>query len=256
MKKISAEVIKGFYYSIIDVEQQFCYLSVADAILGLSDSIDLRERDLSDEQIVFIFKAVIFDNPELFFININKTVIKDGTIYLKYLYTDEEQVNNIIKKIREWKRDVINERTKNLNPMENNILKILEYIYDYMTESIDYAFDELVGRTVEECDQSIFTVEGVITSKKAVCSGITAAMKCLLNKTGVTNYIVTGEADMMGYEKLPHSWNAIVYNGKTYYTDVTFGIINKNENWNLRDETNMIKHYFNSDLYDETYLGA
>jgi hypothetical protein len=112
---------------------------------------------------------------------------------------------------------------------------------EYQKEKVLH--DRLINRIVYDNDYDknaaiAHSIIGVFVFKKAVCDGISKAMKYLLNRVGIRSIVVDG----IGYsgEEENHAWNIVKINGKAYHLDAT---------WNIRNEIGIRYDYFN--LTDE-----
>ncbi|WP_179136188.1 stalk domain-containing protein [Paenibacillus sp. 32352] len=108
-----------------------------------------------------------------------------------------------------------------VDPSMTDFQKI--YIFNkYLANHVTYDFDNFMNNTIPKVS---YTPEGALIKGVAVCQGYAEAMKLLLDKAGIENKIIIGEANgPKGWEG--HAWNLVKLNGEYYHVDST---------WNDRD---------------------
>ncbi len=93
-------------------------------------------------------------------------------------------------------------------------------IHDVVVEnmSYDYALGDASRDDTLTLDQKIQkTVYGALIEGETVCTGYAYTFKELCDRLGVPCWVVSGDVGEDG-----HVWNAVAYNGVTYYIDCTF----------------------------------
>lgn len=122
-------------------------------------------------------------------------------------------------------------------------------IHDYIVNYARYDIENLERNTVP---RDSYTAYGLLTNKKAVCSGYAEIMYRLLNKAGIETHIVTGRAKVQ-----EHAWNLVKIGGKYYHLDATFDdpVTSNGSNvlsygyFNLTDNEIAINHTWDRSLY-------
>lgn len=171
-------------------------------------------------------EAFTHDNPELFFIDVNKMYLNietttkllkttynvyiapaNSTTYLSDDYTSLEQIETGINQIENIKNAILKRLTG------NDYQKIL-YIHDYLINTIDY----------DSSYSSIgtYSVYGALIEKKCVCEGYAKAFKYLANSAGFNCEIMQGTATNSSGQTENHAWNCIEIDGTWYEIDPTW----------------------------------
>lgn len=88
-------------------------------------------------------------------------------------------------------------------------------IHDYIVVNVDYPAHIDMG------NRSLFTAEGALVNKLAVCQGYAEAFSLLCYKAGIQTEMVYGTADN-GISRESHAWNIVRINGVWYQIDTTW----------------------------------
>lgn len=171
-------------------------------------------------------EAFMHDNPELFYIDVNKMLlnIETTTKFLKtkynvyispasgetYLSDDFENVDQIkiaINQIESVKNNLIN----SLNGTDYD--KIMK-IHDFLVDNIEY--DSTYQAT------GTYGVYGALIGKKCVCEGYAKALKYLANQAGIKCEIMQGTATNSSGKTESHAWNCVKIDGIWYEIDATW----------------------------------
>ena len=88
-------------------------------------------------------------------------------------------------------------------------------IHDYIVNNIQYA------SVIDYNNHSLFTAEGALTNKVAVCQGYAEAFSLLCYKAGIQTEMVYGVA-YNGQTSESHAWNIVRVDGVWYQIDTTW----------------------------------
>ena len=143
-------------------------------------------------------EAFMHDNPEMFYIDVNKMYLSietttrllkttynvyispaNDTTYLSNYFTNTKQVEEAIAKIEQIKNEVIS------NLKGSDYDKIMQ-IHDYLVDNIEY------DSTYKEI--GTYSVYGALIGKKCVCEGYAKSLKYLANQAGIQCEIMQGTA--------------------------------------------------------------
>lgn len=161
---------------------------------------------------------VIYDSPELFWVDLRYYVLTVGDYKLLAVH---EKYDNVDTKQRAI--DVVVESIIN-----SNITKDMSE-YDKVVSVHDWLCDNLVyGENDDGSDQDIY---GALVFKKARCAGYAKAFAYILNKVGVEAHVISGESYNKKGEWIEHAWNLIYIDGSPYYFDITWDDENDGDNW-------------------------
>ena len=184
-----------------------------DAIQTATEAVKKGELLLwvsnNNDKEVDILLDHLSDNPDLFWLDTNITIIRLGTtrgVQFKQRYDNIEMVQNAI----ESSADQILSRT--VGSQMTDYEKVIA-IHDWMCDNIEYEEDS------KNSDQDIY---GALVNKRAVCAGYAKAFAYLLNKIGIECEVISGTAKNMKMEEVPHAWNRVLIDGKYSYWDVTW----------------------------------
>ena len=171
-------------------------------------------------------EAFMHDNPELFYIDVNKMYlnIETTTKFLKtsykvYIYpakdqtyfnsdfSDKSQVETAINQIESVKNDIIG------NLKGNDYDKIMK-IHDYLVDNIEYDSTYKARGT--------YSIYGALIGKSCVCEGYAKALKYLANQAGIMCEIMQGTATNSAGQNESHAWNCVKIDEKWYQIDTTW----------------------------------
>lgn len=88
-------------------------------------------------------------------------------------------------------------------------------IHDYIVINVEYP------SYIDMNNRSLFTAEGALVNKLAVCQGYAEAFSLLCHKAGIQTEMVYGTADN-GQSTESHAWNLVRIDGVWYQTDTTW----------------------------------
>ena len=171
-------------------------------------------------------EAFIYDNPDVFYLEANRTYLNiQTTTYLtrkKYEVflnsgeynnyyidgiTSEEQINQYEEQIESVKNEVLSQLT---GTTENKI----KQIHDYLIKNIDYDI------TISQ--NHIYNIYGALVRERCVCEGYAKAFKYLTNAAGIESVIVIGTAIDSSGKTENHAWNYVNVDGTWYAIDPTW----------------------------------
>ena len=232
--------INKFFYNQLNENQKIIYKGLEDnkdnlkqgnyKITFESNFSDILSKENGSEELGRDYQTAIeaftHDNPEIFYIDVNKmylnieTVKKiltttynvyispaQGSTYLADEFSDINQIENGIAAIEKIK-DIILSNLKG-----TNYDKIL-FIHDYLINNIEYDSSyQQVGS---------YSVYGALIGKKCVCEGYAKAFKYLANAAGFECELMQGTATNSNGKTESHAWNCIKLNGTWYEIDVTW----------------------------------
>ncbi|KUP22069.1 stalk domain-containing protein [Paenibacillus sp. DMB5] len=140
-------------------------------------------------------------------VSFNSNLNKVSIISVKTESAFEQKLNEIYTSI--------------IDPSMTDLQKVYT-LNKYIVNHVTYDFDNFMNDTIPK---ESYTPEGALLKGVAVCQGYAEAMKLLLDKAGIENTIIIGEANgAKGWEG--HAWNLVKLDGEYYHVDTT---------WNDRD---------------------
>ncbi len=221
-----------FYFSQLDNEEKHAYNLILGEIYSMPESIVINT--LEPEQADRVFGALLSDNPDLFFVGRKCSIATKG---LQTTFSVEYTVEKSEYAAMKQKLDGVCDKViSSLTDPDDEWQTELE-IHDYIIENCDYMLDENAA--------SYSTSYGALVNGKAACEGYSKAAKLLLDKAGIRNGVVSGEAENENGDVSPHMWNAVEIGGEFYHLDCT---------WDdpVSDDGSKSKTYFYFNLDDES----
>lgn len=197
-----------YYFSLLSEEQQVIYRQML-------NGIEEREEDFyltiaGGDEVDLIYRAVLNDHPELFWIHNREKVYTtsySGKDYCKfspgYTYTDEE-----ITEIQQSMETAFQNVYARLSS-ESDTYEKVRVCYDYLIDHVEYVSSD--------DDQNI---AGAFWKNQAVCAGYARGLQYLLERLDVTCIYVEG--DTRGSED-GHAWDLVEIDGQYYIVDPTNG---------------------------------
>lgn len=253
----TSDITIRYQYSFLNEEEQEIYDLFLAAISNGDRGVNLNYFKISKDTCEKIFEAVLFDNPDLFWLASNYTTLSDdkivNAIYFKYfdgVILDDFDVetynefnyrfianqDNIKKRI-----DYFNQKATSV---KNELVELSAYekelyLHDFVAKTITYNKE-----AADEMDQSsynsyrryfdAYNAYGALIKGSVVCEGYAKLFQylCLLSDINCTRVI--GEANGG-----PHAWNAVWLTDNWYFVDVTFDDIESEEIYCIYDYLNI-----------------
>lgn len=211
-----------YYYNQLDEDGKTAYITMYATVKAFDEKCTLK---IDDEILSDVFTAVLYDNPEIFWLKTD------------YKYSSFGQ-NVVFRPNYIYSEEVARQYTTELNNKIDEILNQASFcVTDYEKELFfhNYICDNTVY-DMETFGNVGASVHNTLLNGRAVCEGYARAMQILLDKSGIYNYLIIGDATSDG-ETEPHMWNIVKLNNENYHIDVT---------WNDNDESNVPSYiYFN-----------
>jgi Uncharacterized protein involved in cytokinesis, contains TGc (transglutaminase/protease-like) domain len=209
--KVSYYRLGEWYYNSLTYKEQLLYNEIKDSANKIKDKTDNLPYLYTDEEFNKIVKSVKRDNPELFYLMENQT----------QLYTTKKKSN--VKLAYYDKKSVIKKMRKELNNKVESIMSILENKSKYESDfDVEVAIHDYILLNCKiagngEHDSIYDTAYGALMHGEAYSGGYSSLFKLLMNKYGLTCYIIEGEVDNQ-----PHFWNMVYINDSYFHVDVAW----------------------------------
>ena len=191
---------------------------------------DLLKEENGSEQLgkdyQTAIEAFMHDNPDLFYIDVNKMYLNietttrfltttynvyispaQGRTYLSSEFTSTAQIELAIAEIEKVKNNI-------LSNLSGTAYQKVLYIHDYLVDNIEY------DSTYQEIGS--YSIYGALIGKKCVCEGYAKAFKYLVNAAGIKCEIMQGTATNSSGQTESHAWNCVEINGIWYEIDTTW----------------------------------
>lgn len=223
-----------FYYKNLPDERfRRLYINILTSIKNGKKSAAADNVHFSMDDVTRVLYAVKHDYPELFYVDFfgdNCSVIfkrnTDVDVKFKYLFHPETQ----IKKIEENKAFIQYITSHVPDSVRPSQYLTALWLHDLLATNMRYDHE---GR--EKKLREIYTIEGGISSKKAVCSGVANLYMMLCEQMDLWCAYIVGNTHLDEEDKKTniegssgkHAWNLLRLDGGYAYTDVT---------WDLQDD--------------------
>ncbi|MBQ6267969.1 MAG: hypothetical protein IJK64_09400 [Clostridia bacterium] len=215
LSKIPAEELTDigspykFYYRKLETVEQHVYNRILKDVYDMPEEI--RVPAIDGTQLDHVFSALLYDNPDLFFVGRKCTLISRpiGTYCaIRYIiepseYEAQKQALDAVK------TKVIAALSAPDDPWQTEL-----EIHDYVVRHCSYE--------IEDGDLTYSSAYGALINGVAACEGYSKAAKLLLDAAGIENGLVSGQAKNSDGRTGAHMWNAVNVNGDFYHLDCTW----------------------------------
>ena len=169
--------------------------------------------------------ALVLDNPDLFYLNINRICLTTKTTKRAFSTSYEVIVGSNEGGVLTdgfKKREYIDNTKNNLDGIKNEIIKVckdktkkdqIKIVHDYLVDTIVYD---------SEAGPDIYNIYGALMIRRSVCEGYARACKYVLDDLGIPCIIACGVGTNTNGESERHAWNYVYLNGQWYALDVTW----------------------------------
>lgn len=219
-----------FYYDGLSDIEKHAYNEILKNVYDMPESI--RIPQITEPELKKIFSALLYDNPDLFFVGRKCSISSTFMITecsLEYIVDIKEYMEQKAE-LEEKCGEVISSLTAPDDEWQTEL-----EIHDYIVENCDYK--------LEEGNLAHSSAYGALVNGEAACEGYSKAAKLLFDMAGIESAVVSGVSENDEGEG-PHMWNAVKIDGEFYHLDCTW-----DDPTNSKGEKLTIYAYFN--LNDE-----
>lgn len=200
----------NFHYEQLDPSMQNAYEKLYEGFCEYDKSVSLQ--DVSEEEVQTIFRSILEDHPQLFYVNTQYQyrIYADGSLCFYPMYDfDEKKSQMMLQQIDEICEEVIANAPKEEEDCA-------AYLYAYVIEHCAY------GENDRDQQMDSFFLQG-----ESVCAGYSKAYQYLMQKAGLYCTTVSGEwiddSQSFANGNRSHAWNFISLGGDWFYVDTTSG---------------------------------
>jgi len=208
-EEISVGGLTKYYFSLLDNIEKHAYNNILSSIKTFPQKIEIPV--LSEESLNKVYEALLYDNPELFFLNETCTAENYGNVAYflpKYSMTSSDYSAMIGKCV-----DVAGEIVSRANE-HNFVFEKERIVHDEIIKKCSYTND-----SANTYKSSIY---GVLVYGSASCEGYAKTAKYLFDLLQIESYVMTGSSYAPTGEMQPHMWNIINLGGDYYHLDLTW----------------------------------
>lgn len=216
-------------YRAIETNKEQTKTGTHEIDLGTSFS-DLLGSEGGEEKLGYYYQSAIesyiYDNPEAFYLNVNKmylnietTTRRNKTTYRVFInqgkeanyladgYYGKTDVDQAMEQIEEVKNGILAKKT-------GNTYKDIKVAHDYLVDHIEY------DSSISEAD--IYNLYGAMVRGKSVCEGYAKAFKYLMDQFDIPCVIIIGKGTNGAGKTENHAWNYVQINQIWYAVDSTW----------------------------------
>lgn len=196
-----------YYYHNLPEELKDPYISLYFSALNFDENCKVR---LTEEEMITVVDAVIYDNSELFWLtgNYNYKIYSDYVEISHEYRVDKNEAEKISDQLEKKIDSIIAKMPKYNTQFEKEL-----YLHDYVCDNTVY--DETTLNLEGQ------TAYGALLYGRTVCEGYARAVQLLLDEVGIKNYLIVGEASDTNDDEL-HMWNVVQIDGYNYHLDATW----------------------------------
>lgn len=214
-----------YYYSKLSDNAKIAYTLILPQLYNHAQRVEIPE--INEEEFEDIMYALSYDNPELFCIGLSSKIKSEGNIF--YYYPSYTHDINACQSQKTKFDNAVNKAVSGVKPSMSEYEKEL-YIHDYICKVCKYDSDSDGSKVSSAYD--------VLVNGEAVCEGYAKAVKLLLDRLSISNYLITGEAKDESGKVIGHMWNVVKIDGGNYHLDATWDDMDS-------DDTALNHFYFN-----------
>ena len=226
---------KLYYYGKLTDSQKEMYLKMDRSISKLHSTIvsGFKEADEVNNNVETVIEAYYNDHPEYYYLpynyslsNINFGIKNLSILNLKYLVSDELEIQNMNNELKIAIKEIISNNIKsNMSEYDMELA-----IHDALVKKVDYYKYE----DINNIPNVKHTAYGALVQNEAVCDGYAKAFMLILKELNIDSIIVSGDLD-----NIAHAWNIVKIDGEYYHVDVT------SDNVNVKNTKEVVHTYFN-----------
>lgn len=198
-----------YYFLQLDDVSKHAYNAILTEIWDFPERVEVPM--LSDEQLNSMFLALLYDNPELFFLGNRSTVRQSkrrAYFYPEYVmgaddyYAMQRRCSEAAKKIADTAAtfDTEFQREKSVH-------------------------DQLIAMCIyNDSGDALYknSVYGPLCAGSAGCEGYAKTAKYILDRLHIPCYVVSGQSAVPGSQSQNHMWNIVCIGGQYYHLDLTW----------------------------------
>lgn len=201
-----------YYFNQLTYKEQLLFNAIKTAAENYRKDTDILPYRYTEEEFIRVSKAVSFDCPEFFYLDIGSfSMFCDdykSSVNMKFL-DSSVNIKNMKMEMEALGAAASAYTTEDMTDFEKAVA-----LHDFLTKHCTYA-----GKTESDLDipATAHTAYGALINKLAYCDGYASAYKILLNRCGVECIIAEGATDIE-----PHLWNVVKQGDQYFHIDSTW----------------------------------
>lgn len=181
-------------------------------LLAVQDSIDVSQYEILPEDFGAIYKQVVDENPELFYVNGGYDRDAYTTVSNVYPYYELDRMSDA--GLTEAQRSEIKQRQAALEQVVGEIVAQVDASWTELQKAL-FLHDYLATHAQYDTTYTGYDAYTILVKGTGVCEAYTRAYQLLLNRVGIASGIVRSQ-------NLDHVWNLVRIAGSWYHIDVTW----------------------------------
>ena len=198
-----------YYYQRLNETEKKAYDNIIEKIYDMPERV--RIPSLKQDELNNTFEALLYDNPDLFFVSTKCTQISIGSLaYMSMEYRmSKAEYKACLKKIDAVCDKLISSLTAPHDEWQTEL-----EIHNALVDMLEYKFSS--------APDDFSTVYGALVNGEASCEGYSKAVKYIFDRLGIESYVVAGRATDSDGKSEAHMWNIVKINGVYCQLDVTW----------------------------------
>lgn len=176
----------------------------------VSGSVDVSGLGVSPEAGVTLFRQVLSEHPEIFWVDGGCSYRYDDTGLVSlsptYLYGTSD-----LPQMRDAYEQRVSQALESAEGLGSEVEKA-KALHDWLIQNAEYSRTGAEGGEVPMVEHTAF---GIMVNGTGVCDGYARAYADLLARVGIKSVVVESEA-------MNHAWNLVSVGGNWYHVDVTY----------------------------------
>lgn len=199
---------KGKIYPFVPAVEEY-YPGVEDYIASAlrekKSNINIAQFGVSTDNIIYVFKSTIFDNPDIFYVEAS---------YINYKFNNQTGLVEYIQPTYIVSKSKIPAMIKKFNSAAKTFISGIGSNWTDFQKALTLHDRIAVSCKYKEQNALSFTAYSALVTGKSICEGYSRAYSYLLSLVGVDSKIINND-------KHHHCWNCVKVGGRWYHIDVT-----------------------------------
>lgn len=181
-------------------------------LLAVQDSIDVSQYEIFPEEFETIYKQVVDENPELFYVKGGYGYDAYTTVSNVYPHYELDRMSDA--GLTEAQRSEIKQRQAALEQVVGEIVAQVDASWTELQKAL-FLHDYLATHAQYDTTYTGYDAYTILVKGTGICEAYTRAYRLLLNRVGIASGIVRSQ-------NLDHVWNLVRIAGSWYHIDVTW----------------------------------
>ena len=178
---------------------------IAAALREHKESINVAKFGVTLNNIIYVFKSTVFDNPDIFYV--------DASI-INYKYNNATNRVEIITPTYLCSKSKQASMTKKFNKAVKSFVSGIDPSWSDFTKALILHDRIAVNCTYKDDGLFSFTAYSALVTGRSLCEGYSRAYSYLLSLVGVDSKIINNDSKR-------HCWNCVKIGNSWYHIDVT-----------------------------------